>query len=79
MRSREPASFWRENVIAVVILLRVLARMSVVVETRSFIVFLSGESLTSFSINNRTNFLVKKKVNEAFRGVFLRTRAKTLS
>ena len=25
---REPASFWRENVIAVVILLRVLARMS---------------------------------------------------
>ena len=26
--TREPASFWRENVIAVVILLRVLARMS---------------------------------------------------
>ena len=26
--AREPASFWRENVIAVVILLRVLARMS---------------------------------------------------
>ena len=25
---REPASFWQENVIAVVILLRVLARMS---------------------------------------------------
>ena len=26
--TREPASFWQENVIAVVILLRVLARMS---------------------------------------------------
>ena len=26
--AREPASFWRENVVAVVILLRVLARMS---------------------------------------------------
>ena len=26
--TREPASLWRENVIAVVILLRVLARMS---------------------------------------------------
>ena len=28
MRAREPASFWRENVIAVVILLQVYARMS---------------------------------------------------
>ena len=28
VRTREPASFWRENVIASVILLRVLARMS---------------------------------------------------
>ena len=28
MRAREPASFWRENVIAVDILLRALARMS---------------------------------------------------
>ena len=26
--AREPASFWRENVVTVVILLRVLARMS---------------------------------------------------
>ena len=28
VRARKPASFWRENVVAVVILLRVLARMS---------------------------------------------------
>ena len=28
MHAREPASFWRENVVAVVTLLRVLARMS---------------------------------------------------
>ena len=31
-----PASFWRENVIAVVILLRVLARMSGVVAETSY-------------------------------------------
>ena len=31
--TREPASFWRENVIAVVILLRVLARNVVVAGT----------------------------------------------
>ena len=28
VHAREPASFWRENVVAVVILLQVLARMS---------------------------------------------------
>ena len=28
MLAREPASFWRENVVAIVILLRVLATMS---------------------------------------------------
>ena len=38
---------------------------------RNFIILLSREGLTSFSINNRTNFFVskKKKENEAFRGV----------
>ena len=47
---------------------------------RSFIILLSGEGLTSFSINNRTNFLVEKSKMKFF-GVlffFLRTRAKTL-
>ena len=43
---------------------------------RSFIIFQSGEKLTSFTNNNRANFSVKKKNNkknnhrEAFRGVY---------
>ena len=65
MLAREPATFWRENVIAVVILQRVLARMlqwrEQVITVRSFIIFLSGEVLTSFSMNDRTNCLVTKK------------------
>ena len=65
MLAREPATFWRENVIAVVILQRVLARMlqwrEQVITVRSFIILLSGEVLTSFSMNDRTNCLVKKK------------------
>ena len=66
--TREPPSFWRENVIAVVNsrlhsdLLRVLAcggnKLS---NVRSFIILLSGEGLSFFSINNRTDVLVKKK------------------
>ena len=65
MLAREPATFWRENVIAIVILQRVLARMlqwrEQVITVRSFIILLSGEVLTSFSMNDRTNCLVKKK------------------
>ena len=44
---------------------------------RSFIIFQSGEKLTSFTKNNRANFSVKKKKKtiknnhrEAFRGVY---------
>ena len=37
----------------------------------SFIILLSGEGLTSFSINNRTNFFgEKKKVKKKLSGVF---------
>ena len=65
MLAREPASFWRENVIAVVILHRVLTRMlqwrEQGITVRSFIILLSGEVLTSFRMNYRTNCLVKKK------------------
>ena len=65
MLAREPATFWRENVIAVVILQRVLARMlqcrEQVITVRSFIILLSGEVLTSFRMNDRTNCLVTKK------------------
>ena len=63
--TRESAYFWRKNVIAVVILLRVLAQ-----ECRSggnklsdvwrFIILLLGEGLTFFNINNRTSFFGEK-------------------
>ena len=50
----EPASLWWENVVAVVTLLRVLARMSKwgkqVIKCRSLIIILlSGEGVTSFT------------------------------
>ena len=65
MLAREAASFWRENVIAAVILVQVLARISQrreqVIKERRFIILLSGEGLTSFRINNRTNFFGEKK------------------
>ena len=65
MLASEPATFWRENVIAVVIQQRVLARMlqwrEQVITVRSFIILLSGEVLTSFRMNDRTNCLVTKK------------------
>ena len=45
---------------------------------RSFIILLSGEGLTSFTINNRTNFFGENKVKWSFPGcLFFRTRAKT--
>ena len=36
---------------------------------RSFIILLSGEGLTSFSINNRTNFFGEKKLKMKLFGV----------
>ena len=51
----------RENVIAIVILLRVLARMSCIIERSSV------ESFTSFNGNKRSNFCGEKKYDEAFR------------
>ena len=67
--------FWRENVIAVVILLHVLARMSQwreqAIKCKTFYDF---EGLTSFSINNRANFVGERKYNEA--SIFFRTRVK---
>ena len=60
MHAREPASFWQENVVAVVIVQRVLARKSYssgrnkLLNVRSFIILLSGAGLTSSSIKNRT-------------------------
>ena len=45
---------------------------------RRFISLLSGEGLTSFSINNRTNFFGEGKSNEPFRGVFFLEHAQNL-
>ena len=49
-------------------------------DVRSFIILRSGEGLTSFSINNRTDFFGEKsKLKLSGVSFFLRTRAKTLS
>ena len=52
MRELEPASFWRENVVAIVILLRVLARESVVVAETSYqmLVMVTGLSGVQFGL-----------------------------
>ena len=65
MRALEPGSFWRENVIAFTIVLRVLAKNDVVTETsyqnaRSFKSLRSGEGLTSSNKHSRETILVKK-------------------
>ena len=52
MLARQPASFGQENVIAFVILLRVLARVSY----WRFSIFQSGEGSTSFNNDNNANF-----------------------
>ena len=63
-RAREPASFWRENVTAVVILLRVLAKNVVVP-------FCDQERAQPPSINIKVlTFLGRQKDYEAFRGVY---------
>ena len=66
MHAREPASFWRENVVAVVTLLRVLARMSkwrkqVIYPDQMLVVlsFCDWERVTSFTKGTVLTFLVK--------------------
>ena len=51
MHARKPASFWRENVLAVVTLLRVE-----ISNVRSFIILRSGEGATSFTKGNSASF-----------------------
>ena len=63
--TRESAYFWRKNVIAVVILLRVLAQEcrsggNKLSDVWSFIILLLEEDLTFFNINNRTSFFAEK-------------------
>ena len=60
VRAREPASFWRENMIDVVLLLRVLGECcnggSKLSTFSSFLILYSGGSLTSFHKNKRADF-----------------------
>ena len=61
MHAREPASFWQENLIAVVILQRVLARIF--------------RGLNLLNINNRINVFGEKNSKMKLSGVaFFRTR-----
>ena len=65
LRARVSASFWRENVTAVVILLGVLA------ETKRSNLIKCSKFRHIFSITITVpTFLVKKNYNEAFRGVY---------
>ena len=72
--TREPAPFWREKVIGVVILLRVLARMPIsgnkLLVVKSLIILRSGEGQTSFNENNHANYCGEKIYNKAFQGVY---------
>ena len=63
MLACEPASFWRENVVAVVTLLRVFNSEggNEISNVRSFIILRSREGLTSFNIDNGAIFSNKKK------------------
>ena len=60
--ARKPASFGREFVVAVVILLRVLAREGKLSNVRNFSILQSGEVFSSFNNDNSANFSGKKKV-----------------
>ena len=76
MRTREPASFWRENVVAVVILLATSLSENVVVAGTSYQML----GILSFSERERAlpssteisilTLVVKKKHNEVFQGVY---------
>ena len=67
VHAREPASFWRENVIAVVILQRDIARIghgggNKLSNVRSFYHFAIGRRLNFFQYGNNLNdFFVEKK------------------
>ena len=74
MREREQASFWRENVIAVVILLRGLVRVATFQWQKQMLEVLSlcdrERAVTSFNKDDST-FLVNQKYHEAFQGVYI--------
>ena len=62
MLTYEPASFWRENVIIIVIQLRVFAETSQS-NVRGFVILRQGEGSTSLNKDNSGNLSGEKKVN----------------
>ena len=75
MRAREPAAFWRENLVAVDILPRVLARMSCqrtqVISVLVFVILRLGNTLTSFNQDNSANFFGEKNGQSSYPGCLL--------
>ena len=55
---REPASFWRENVVAIVTLLR--SDGNKLSNVRSFIILRSGKCVNSLTKDNSANFSSEK-------------------
>ena len=77
MRAREPTSFWRENLVAIVSLLRVLARKSVVAKTSyqmlEVLSFSGRERALSLSMEiSDLTFVVKKSTMKLRRVSVLR-------
>ena len=83
--TREPASFWRENVVAVDILLPTSLVENVVVGETSyqllevFFILRSVEGLTFFNKANSANFSGDSKHNEAVRCCYFLRREKIVS
>ena len=83
--TREPASFWRENVVAVDILLPTSLVENVVVGETSyqllevFFILRSVEGLTFFNKANSANFSGDSKYNEAVRCCYFLRREKIVS
>ena len=74
----EPASFWRENVIIIVIQLRVFAETSQS-NVRGFVILRQGEGSTSFNKDNSGNLSGEKKVNWNFPMSRTRSRSRLTS
>ena len=72
VRAREPTLFWGGNVIAIVIVVRVLARMSCIIQR-------SGEGFNSFNENKLSKLCGEQKYNEAFRVSIFREQARKIN
>ena len=64
MHAREPASFWRENVVGVILCYEFSGEFrggeNKISNVRSFIILRSGERVTSFTKDNNANFSREK-------------------